>query len=174
MRQSFYAIGMLMLFVSFKANAQTNETSFITRSSIANSPLLSKLSVVNGTAAVKVSMTAEQRFAKDFKDAKDVEWVIVDKGYRAFFMQDAILTAVDYTLKGKLYSVIRYGKGVVPGDVVALINKSFDGAVIIEASEVKIANFSEKVYVVVLEDKTSMKSVQVMEGQIEVINEMAK
>src|SRR5687768_14759738 len=107
MKHLFYATGMLMLFAFNQVNAQKSETAFLSKSSIYNSPLLAKSlgaeRVIADEAAV--SMTAVERFKKEFKDARNVEWKVIANGYRAYFLQDAILTAVDYTNKGRLYSI---------------------------------------------------------------------
>ena len=55
-----------------------------------------------------------------------------------------------------------------------VIERAFDKPVIIEASEVKIADYSTRVYIVVLQDKVSMKTVQVIDDEVEIIHEMSK
>jgi hypothetical protein len=172
MKQSFYAIGILMLIVSAQASAQTTETSFITKNSIIGSPFVT--AKAEAVAVSKVSVNALERFQKDYKDAKNVEWAEVANGYRAYFTRDAVLTAVDYTKKGKLYSVIRYGKDLLSPYIKAKLEKTFDGLQIKEVTEVKIADFATMAYVVVLEDRTSLKTVQIIEDEIDVIHEMAK
>ena len=176
MKQLFYATGMMMLIASFQANAQKNETAYLSKTSILNSPLLSKSLSAERVAAdeAAVSMTAVERFRKEFKDARNVEWKVIANGYRAYFLQDAILTAVDYNNKGRLYSVIRFGKDVLGSDEMRVIERAFDKPVIIEASEVKIAEYSTKVYIVVLQDKVSMKTVQVIDDEVEIIHELSK
>ena len=175
MKQSFYAIGMLLLFASNQATAQNSETAFLTRSSIFNSPLL-KGSVVKAgpSALVEVSVTATEAFRKAFKDVKDVEWVEIANGYRAYFSQNEIITAVDYTKKGKLYSIIRYGRNLLTSDMKVMIERAFDAPQIREVSEVKIADYATKVYIIILEDKASMKTVQIIEDEMEVIQDIRK
>jgi hypothetical protein len=172
MKQVFYAIGMLMFIISGQANAQTTETAFMTKGSIINSPFVT--GTKTSIAVAKVSLSALDRFKKDYKDAKDVEWVELQDGYRAYFSQDAVLTAVDYTRKGKLYSVIRYGKNLLAADVRAKLDEMFEHMQIKEVTEVKIADFATKAYVIVLEDKKSLKTVQVIEDDISVLSEIEK
>jgi len=174
MKQSFYAIGILMLFASSQTIAQKNETAFLTRSSIMNSPFLIKETVSAPVAVVDVSVLAVERFRRDFKDIKNVEWVEITNGYRAYFQENNILTAVDYTKKGKLYSIIRYGKNLMTKDVKMMIDNAFEASEIIEVSEVKIADYATSVYIIVLEDRISMKTVQIIDDEIEVIHEMRK
>ncbi|HUQ64602.1 MAG TPA: hypothetical protein VM101_00505 [Flavitalea sp.] len=162
MKQTFYAIGMLMIFVFNQATAQTSKTSFITRSSIMKSPYLKDVTA------------AAENFKKEFKDARNIEWVNIPNGYRAYFQDNDILTAVDYNKKGKLNSVIRYGKSLMTSDMRTLIENTFDAPVIREISEVKIAGYGDKVYIVILEDKKSMKTVQILNDEIKVISEVAK
>lgn len=172
MKQSFYAIGMFMLIVSGQVSAQTTETSFITRSSIMNSPFVTGKAAP--AAAARVSVTALERFRKDYKDAKDVEWAEIPNGYRVYFLQDAVLTVVDYTRKGKLYSVIRYGKNLLSPYIKMKLEETFDGLQVREVAEVKMAEFATRAYVVVLEDRTTLKTVQVIEDEISVIHEAEK
>ncbi len=172
MKQSFYAIGMLMLIVSGQVSAQTSKTSFITRGSVLSSPFVSGKAVPLNVA--KVAITALERFQKDYKDVKNVEWTETLNGYRAYFLQDAVLTAVDYTKKGKLYSEIRYGRELLTPYIKMKLEKTFDGLQIREVAEVKMADFATNAYVVVLEDRTSLKTVQIIEDEISVINEIEK
>ena len=175
MKQSFFAIGMLILFASAQTSAQNNETAFLTRSSIFNSPLLKGTAIKAGPAArVDVSVTATEAFKREFKDVKDVEWVEIASGYRAYFSQNEIINAVDYTKKGKLYSIIRYGRNLLTKDMQVMIERAFDAPQIREVSEVRIADYATKVYIVIVEDKASMKTVQIIEGEMEVIQDIRK
>ena len=172
MKQVFYAIGMLMLIISGQANAQTTETALINRSSIVSSPFVA--GTKTSIEVAKVSLSALDRFKKDYKDAKDVEWVELQNGYRAYFSQDAVLTAVDYTKKGKLYSVIRYGKELLPAELKAKVNEMFGDMQIKEVTEVKIADYATKAFVIVLDGKASLKTIQIIENEIIVLHEAEK
>ena len=175
MKQSFYAIGMLILIASGQTFAQNSETAFLTRSSIFNSPLLKGTDIKAGPAArVEVSVTATEAFRRAFKDVKNVEWVEISNGYRAYFSQNEILTAVDYSKKGKLYSIISYGRNLLTKDMKVMIERAFDAPEIREVSEVKIADYATRVYIVILEDKASMKTVQIIDDEMEVIQEIRK
>ena len=174
MKQSFYAVGLLMLILSGQASAQTSETSFITRESVLVSPFLRDSKAIVPIAAAAMSSKIMDRFNKNFKEAKDVEWVGVPNGYRAYFLEDGVLTAVDYTKKGKLYSVIRYGKDLLSPYVEMKLEKTFGGLQIRDVAEVKIADFATKAYVVVVQDKTSLKTLQIIEDEISVIQEVEK
>jgi hypothetical protein len=125
-------------------------------------------------AATRVSVTALERFRKDYKDARDVEWVEIPNGYRAYFLQNAVPTAVDYTRTGKLYSEIRYGKNLLSSYLKMQLEDTFDGLQVREVAEVKMAEFATRAYIVVLEDRTTLKTVQIIEGEISVIHEVKK
>jgi hypothetical protein len=172
MKQVFYAIGILMFIISGQASAQTSETAFMTRSSIINSPFVG--GKATGVAVARVSLNALERFKKDYKDAKDVEWAEVANGYRAYFMKDAVLTAVDYTKKGRLFSVIRFGRELLSGELKTKITGTFEGMEIKEVTEVKIADFASKAYVVLLDGKTSLKTIQIIDDDIMVLHEEDK
>jgi hypothetical protein len=170
MKKSFYAIGIIILFVCTQAIAQKSETALLAKVPVENNPLLNPTT----EAKVKSYSLAEEGFNKEFKNVKNAEWVAKDDGYRVTFMKDGILTAVDYTKKGSMYSIIRYGKALMTKDIRTLINNSFDNPSVIEVSEVKIANYGGKVYIILLEDKTSLKTVQVMDYEVKVIHEESK
>ena len=63
---------------------------------------------------------------------------------------------------------------IMGSEEMKVIERAFDKPVIIEASEVKIADYSTRVYIVVLQDKVSMKTVQVIDDEVEIIHEMSK
>ena len=171
MKHSFYVIGIFMLFASGQVSAQTAQQAFIAKNAVLASPFVTGKAA---TAAASVSVTALERFHKDYKNAKDVEWIEVPNGYRAYFLQDAVLTAVDYTKTGKLFSVIRYGEHLLSRYMRMKLEEAFDGLQIRETAEVRIAGFATKSFVLVLEDKTSVKTVQLLEDEISVVHEMEK
>jgi hypothetical protein len=170
MKQSLYALG-IMLAICPIASAQKSETAFLTPGSIATSSFYSKDKVAKEKT---YSLVAEENFRKDFKDATNIQWTAKENGYRVFFVQHNITTAVDYNKKGNVYSIIRYGRKLLTNELSKLISDSFAGAEIREVSEVKIASYSSKAYVIVLEDKTSLKTIQVIDGDISVLHEQEK
>lgn len=172
MKQSLYAIGMIILIVSGQASAQTTAKLFNTKSAVINRPFVLGNSAPADAAGIAV--IALERFRKDYKDAKDVEWAEVPNGYRAWFLQDAVLTAVDYSRKGKLISVIRYGDHLLSPDLKMKLEQTFDELQLREVAEVKMTGFATKVIMVVLEDKSSVKTVQIIDDDISVLNVMDK
>lgn len=116
----------------------------------------------------------EEKLRKEFSNINDVEWVETPDGYRVYFVQDAFLTAADYTRKGKLYSTIRYGNELLSASDKRQINVAFDEPEVRQVSEVKMAGFRTKVYIVIVEDESSVKTVQLIEGNLKVINEQLK
>lgn len=172
MKQSFYAIGIVILLARGEASAQTTETSFTTKSAPTTSTLVTGHAPAAGVE--KISITALERFSKQYKDAKDAVWAEIPNGYRVSFLQDAVLTAVDYTKKGKLYSVIRYGKHLLTANMKSLLAIAFDDIQIREVAEVKLAEFSSPAYVVLLEDRMSLKTIQIIDDEMSVIQEVNK
>lgn len=154
-----------------QVSAQT-ETSLIAARSVLAGPLMS--GKASPAAGAKISVVALEKFSRDYKGVKNVEWMEVANGYRAYFSRDAEVTAVDYTKKGKLYSVIRYGMHLLSPGVKIRLEKMFDGLQIVEVAEVKIAEFAEVAVVVVLEDSTSVKTVQIIKGEVVVVSEVVK
>jgi hypothetical protein len=170
MKQTFYAFGIAMLIITSQASAQKNETALLIKGSI-----LDVSSPESGLADMAdISAAAVERFKTDFSDAKEVEWKVMNKGFRAYFQQNEVLTAVDYNSKGKLYSVIRYGKSLLTKDMKKMLEKKFADVKVREVSEVKIADFPTSVYVLVMEDNISVKTIQILDDEVKVIQEMRK
>jgi len=170
MKKSFYAIGIATLIAS-QAVSQTSETAMLT----AYSPDRAHMYVLPNEAVAKDFPAAvEQSLRNDFRNITNVEWMETPAGYRIYFTQDAFLTAADYTKKGKLFSTIRYGEKLLSARQKTQINFTFDEPQIRQVSEVKMANSATKVYVVIVEDENSLKTVQLIEGDIEILNEQIK
>ena len=85
-----------------------------------------------------------------------------------------MLTAVDYSRRGKLYSVIRYGESLLSPYMKKKLEETFDGLKIKEVAGVKMAEFVTTAYVVVLEDRTTLKTIQIIDDEIQVIHEVVK
>lgn len=166
MKQTFYAIGILMFIAVSQATAQKNETALLTQGSLLGSQ------VTASAAKVEVSGSTLKNFKKEFSEASDADWVAIKDGFRAYFRQDDILTAVDYNKRGKLYSVIRYGKALITADIEKMLAAKFPRAGVKEVSEVKIADFATRVYIIVLQDEAAIKTVQVMDDEVKVISEI--
>lgn len=61
----------------------------------------------------------------------------------------SVPTFFNFPKKGKLYSVIRHGKSLLSKDMKKMLEKRFLDGQVREISEVKIADFATKVYVIV-------------------------
>jgi hypothetical protein len=170
MTKSFYAIGMFVL-TTFNVSAQNAEPAIVAKSLLLSNPFFSLRDEVKVKA---FSTPAEDRFRKDYGNVNDAEWVETPEGYRVYFTKDEVITAVDYRFNGKVFSVIRYGKNLLGDKLAAMVNKRFDVTVIKEVSEVRISGYNTSVYIVVLEDKTSVKTLQIMENEIKVLQEQRK
>lgn len=170
MKRSFYAFGIAMLIITSQATAQKNETALLTTGSMLNVAAPGNAS----SAMADISVTAVESFKTDFPDAKEVDWKVISKGYRAYFEKNGVLTAVDYDKKGKLYSVIRYGKSLLTKDMKKMLERRFVDVQVREVSEVKIADFATRVYVIVFEDNVSVKTVQLLDDEVKVIQEIRK
>jgi hypothetical protein len=171
MKRSFYAIGIAML-VAFQAIGQTSETAKLSTLPIDNH----KYVVPNDIAVNDFAAPAgiEQQFRADFSNITDVQWMETANGYRVHFMKDAFLTAVDYTKKGKLYSTIRYGDDLLSKSQKNQLVLNLDEANIRQVCEVKMAGTATRVYVVIVEDRNSVKTVQMLDGDITVLQQELK
>jgi hypothetical protein len=55
-----------------------------------------------------------------------------------------------------------------------MLERRFVDLQVREVSEVRIADFATRVYVIVLEDNVSVKTVQILDDEVKVIQEMRK
>jgi hypothetical protein len=170
MKKSFYASGIATL-IAFQAEAQTSETALLASYPSHRDHLYV---LPNDLKAKDFPAVVEQNLRNDFKNISNIEWVETPGGYRIYFTQDAFLSAADYTRKGKIYSTIRYGEKLLSARQKSQINFTFDDPQIRQVSEVKMASSPTRVYVVIVEDENSVKTVQLIEGDIQVINEQIK
>jgi len=169
MKRSFYAIGIATL-VAFQAIGQTSETAKLSSLPINNH----KYVIATGVNDFAAPAGIEQQFRADFNNITDVQWTETANGYRVHFMKDAFLTAVDYTKKGKLYSTIRYGDDLLSKSQKNQLVFNLDEANIRQVCEVKMAGTATRVYVVIVEDRNSVKTVQMLDGDITVLQQEHK
>lgn len=116
-------------------------------------------------AAVSISTKAIKNFTKTYKDASDASWFAIKDGYVAEFKRDGITTKVYYNPKGIWIANLRcYLEDKLPRDIRHLVKSHYYDFNIFYVQEVTVGN--ETVYLVKIEDKTSMKTIKVQDGEM--------
>ena len=112
-----------------------------------------------------VSTKAVKNFTKTFKNADNVGWFVIKDGFLAEFKQDEIKTKVYYDRKGRWIGNIRfYTEDKLPRDIRHLVKSHYYDFNIYYVQEVTVGNAT--VYLVKIEDKTSLKTIRVQDGEM--------
>ena len=131
----------------------------------------SKTTVVNSSSA---NTKAVNDFNKRFNNASGAWWISDKDGFASYFKEDGFTNKVCYDKKGNwMYSMIYYNESKLPKDARANVKSAYYDMAIVLVKEVQTT--LGKVYVVNLEDKTTIRIVKVNdEGEMETIQELNK
>jgi putative component of toxin-antitoxin plasmid stabilization module len=113
---------------------------------------------------------------KDFKTrfGTDGTWFTAQYGIVSYFTQDGYTNRVYYDKKGHwVYSLLTYGENKLDRDVRKAVKMNFYDLNITLVKELQ--TLSGLVYIITLEDKTSIKLLKInREGEMEIMQEMTK
>ncbi len=123
-----------------------------------------------------VNMDAVRDFMKRFPLATDVKWKQVDDEYNATFHVDSNETMVAYKKNGKwIYTINRYNDAkLLPEEVRVLLKKTYYDYTISHIDEINLAQQPNTIYLVLIEDDKTFKTVRVCDGEMEEIHELVK
>ena len=122
----------------------------------------------------QVNTKAVRNFIKDFKEVIGVQWIETSNGlFAAYFNNDHIQSLVCYNNKGNFECMLRYYKEEkLPREIRGLVKSSYYDFNIYLVTEV---HRNDKIaYVIKMEDKTSWKTVKVVDGEMEVTEDYKK
>ena len=134
----------------------------------------SLLEAITPVSIAEINAKAVRNFSKDYKKATDVKWIKTSEGlYAAYFVNDDIQNLVCYNKKGNFECQLRYyQEEKLPREIRGLVKSAYYDFSIYLVTEVhrngKIA------YVIKMEDKTSWKTVKVVDGEMEVTEDYRK
>jgi putative component of toxin-antitoxin plasmid stabilization module len=116
------------------------------------------------------------RALKDFKSSfsGDATWFTSNKGSISYFTQDGYTNRVYYDKKGHwIYSLLSYGEAKLDRGVrKAVMMNYYDQSITLVR---ELQTLSGLVYVITLEDKSSIKILKInKEGEMEIMQEMRK
>jgi hypothetical protein len=142
--------------------------------SVAKDITLNKLSipgVVKDFKEVKVNPKAELNFTKTYKNATDISWYpLNDSRLMVRFFDNDIQTKIFYNKKGNKVAMIRYyTEDKLPIEVRHPVKATYYDFNIFQVIEVTVGN--QIAYLVKIEDKTSTKTIRVMNGEMNVVEE---
>ena len=121
----------------------------------------------------EINVNAVRHFSSQFKSVSDEKWTKKEDGYRVSFQKDDIRYMVDYDKKGNWKSTIRiYGEHRLPQEIRREIRSDYLDFEIVTVTELKINNVLS--YFVKLEDQHSLKTVRVINGEMDVVEDYVK
>ena len=119
----------------------------------------------------EISSKAIRSFNKEFKNVSNVNWFISSAGLSvAHFTHDNVETFVYYSARGTYEFMVRnYKEDKLAVEVLRLVKSNYYGFDIYHITEISRNN--KIAYGVNLKNKTSWKTIKVLEGEIELITE---
>jgi hypothetical protein len=113
-------------------------------------------------------------FNRRFNKVSDAWWLSDNNGFTSYFKEDGFTNRVAYDRKGNwIYTMIYYNESRLPKNVRSVVKSEFYDLTIVLVKEVQ--TMYGKVYVVNLEDKTTIRIVKVNdEGEMETVQEIIK
>jgi hypothetical protein len=172
MKKIFSTLAILVTIASAKnANAQHEKAMAFNSPDIQKTVLLSTESSPKVDAA-DVNPKALKDFNKSFKNIKPEQWYKVIDGFIADFKENEIETKVAYDQKGKWHCTVRtFGENQLPSDVRDLVKSRYYDYKILVVYEIRHDN---TVYILKIEDATTLKTLRVVDGELEIISDNSK
>lgn len=161
---------ILVTMASTNVNAQSNKNSF-NYSDLAFEPERSALRPVNMNA---ITPNAVRDFNNAFKNAVNIKWYNVpESGAVVYFTNEEIQMKSAYNKKGQWqYTLSFYDENKLSPAVRKLVKSSYYDFAISRVIEVEQDN--KTIFVVYLEDATSLKTARVCNGEMEIVEDYKK
>ena len=122
----------------------------------------------------EINAKAVRNFTKEYKNVSDAKWFYSVNGlFVAYFTSENIQSSVFYNKKGDYEFMIRhYNEEKLPREVRHLVKSNYYDFNIYHVTE--ISRNGIIAYGIKLEDKISWKTIKVIDGEMEVIDEYLK
>lgn len=129
---------------------------------------------VSGTYPNNINIRAVRDFLKRNKTAIDAEWRVIDDGFVVKYSCNNKNCRTVYNKKGEfLYTIRQYEEAQMPRDVRTLVKSRYFDHAITLVEEIDRPSKSI-VYVIHMQDATTLVNVQVSDGEIEVAGDYIK
>src|SRR4051812_45195969 len=171
MKKIFSALAILVTIATAKnANAQQDKAMAFNSPDIQKTLLSTESS--SKVDAADLNSKALKDFNKSFKNITGEQWYKVTDGFMANFKENEIETKVAYDQKGKWHCTVRtFGENQLPSDVRDLLKSRYYDYKILLIYEIRHDN---TVYILKIEDATTLKTLRVADGEIEIISDNSK
>ena len=122
---------------------------------------------------VYVSTKAVRHFIKSFKQAEDVHWFDAVNGMAAHFTMNGTRSRANYDDKGNWLNTIRtYSESALSKDIRDIVKRRYYDYSVTIVNE--ITDEQRTAYVIQLEDESTLKTISIYDGDMNVIKEYVK
>ncbi len=123
------------------------------------------------TDASTINLTAINDFKKRFSTVENENWVKVNDGFYAKFMQDGIQKKIAYNKKGKMmFTILEYNADKLAKDIRESIRYNYMDCSINHISEVHIND--KVVYLIHITAGNSIKTIRVCDGDMQEVESL--
>jgi hypothetical protein len=120
-----------------------------------------------------LNVKADKNFRREFKNIDNASWNEKEDGYRVRFNDKSIRYMIDYDKKGNWVSTIKsYDETKLSTQIANSVKTAFLGYAIAWVIELRVGNVTA--HLVKIEDKQSLKTVRVINDELDVIEDYAK
>jgi hypothetical protein len=167
MKKVIVTTGMAVMLVTGAATAQPVSREMVTEN-------LQSLQL-NTRGITRIHVKAMRDFLKRDKTAANVDWMIVETGYVArYYDCNNSLCRTVYNNRGEfVYTIRQYQENVMPREVRGIVKGQYYDYTITLVEEIETTQ-QPLVYVVHLQDATTIMNVRVCEREMEVMEEYRK
>jgi len=128
-------------------------------------------SAYNATSEAAVNAKAVKDFKKSFAGASNEKWFIVPAGFTTKFEQNGMEIRVDYDKKGRWAGTMKsYDEKRLPSDVRHSVKSVYYDHSIIWVREITVPEYPDIiVYIIHIENEKNFKNLQVIDGDIHIM-----
>jgi hypothetical protein len=121
----------------------------------------------------EINSRAARDFVRQYKNVSDAEWFKLKDGFVVHFTNDGIKSRAFYTKQGHYEGLIRsYFEDKLPREIRRLVRRAYYDFSIRHIYEFSFEGMIA--YLVKMEDKTSWKTIRIVDGKMDVMNEYQK
>jgi hypothetical protein len=168
MKKVIITSGMAVMLVTSAATAQQVSREMVTEN-------LQSLQMNTARSITRVHVKAMRDFLKRDKTASNVDWMIVENGYVAKFTDcnNSNCRTVYNNWGQFVYTIRQYHENVLPRDIRGIVKSQYYDYTITLVEQIEETQ-KPLVYVVHLENATTLINVRVSEREMEVMEEYRK
>jgi len=174
MKKNFLACAatcLAVLAITHTGYSQKSSRAIVYNKTVDPSSSSSTNADLNGVSVDYIAAKALKDFNKSFGNASAAKWYIVNAGYTTKFTQNEIQYRVDYDKKGNWTGTMKsYDEKKLPPDVRATVKSVYYDYSIKWVKEITVPNYPNViVYMIHIDDEKSFKNLQVIDGEILVL-----